>query len=72
MRKTDHYQLPIGAKTPNGDVVVERRVCKACGIGFWISSGQAAWFKARDWHLPSRCPQCKRSKRGPRPERTGS
>jgi hypothetical protein len=42
----------------DNDKVKETRVCTVCGDLFPITNGQAAWFDAREWGYPKKCPKC--------------
>ena len=33
--------------------------CVTCGDPWLLPDGQAAWFAARDWAIPKRCPNCR-------------
>lgn len=42
------------------------RVCRDCGREFEISTGEADYFRSLGYHLPRRCPSCRRKAKDPR------
>ena len=42
------------------------RTCGDCGAGWSLSTGEAAWFEARGWAVPTRCRPCRAQKRAER------
>jgi len=37
--------------------------CFNCGAGFILSTEERLWYSEHSYHLPKRCPECRRRRR---------
>ena len=45
--------------------------CFNCGAGFILSTEERAWYQEKSYHLPKRCPECRKKRRQEREVNNG-